>query len=235
MAHSKFRMFVAASGKMGVGSVIFAIVFLSVGIFEHSEEKNITSFSFVLLAFICLGWGCYLAWSAEHDKLEKETEKNSKPNFKVEISEFVRNAGDLASTASTFFANISVVNTSVSESSIRSVYIQTPVENGKFKASNFGSHDLVRQKVVPTPYGIQGTMTRPVTDRIEDVLQRLALEPLKRGVHKQGWLEFSEVPFAHISQGFDFYVEDAYGDTHGPFRKLPEMEVGYVGNRRQNF
>ena len=45
MAQSKFRMFVAASGKMGVGSVIFAIVFLSVGVFEHSEEKNITVFA----------------------------------------------------------------------------------------------------------------------------------------------------------------------------------------------
>ncbi len=209
-------------------------IFLGVGIFEHLKGQNISSSLFVLLAFGCLVWGCYLAWSTEHDKLEKEIEKNSKPNFTVEISEFVRNAGDLVSPGSTFFANISVVNTSISESSIRSVYIQTPVENGKFKASNFGFHDLVRQKVVPTPYGIEGTMTRPVTDRIEDVLQRLALEPLKRGVHKQGWLEFSEVPFAHISQGFDFYVEDAYGDAHGPFRKLPEMEVGYVGNRRQN-
>jgi hypothetical protein len=233
MARSKFRMFFSASGKLGVGSVIFAIVFLSVGIFEHYKEKNITSFSFVLLAFICLGWGSYLAWSAEYDKLEKEIEKNSKPHFTVDISEFVRNAGDLGSAGSTFFANISVVNTSISESSIRSVYIQTPVENGKFKASPFGFRDLVRHKVVPTPYGIEGRMTRPVTDRIEDVLQRLILEPSIKGFHKQGWLEFPKVPFADKLQGFDLYVEDAYGDTHGPFRNLPEMEVGYVGNQRQ--
>ena len=77
-------------------------------------------------------------------------------------------------------------------------------------------------------------MTRHVTDRIEDVLQRLRSEPLKKGFHKQGWLEFPNVPFADKLQGFDLYVEDAYGDTHGPFRNLPDMEVGYVGNQRQN-
>jgi hypothetical protein len=63
MAQSKFRMFVAASGKLGVGSVMLTAIFLGVGIFEHLKGQNISSSLFVLLAFGCLVWGCYLAWS----------------------------------------------------------------------------------------------------------------------------------------------------------------------------
>jgi hypothetical protein len=207
---------------------VFALAF-------HKDNPWLIRSSFVLAgAFVVIAIA--LAWRDEHSRLLVEIAKNSKPNFEVEVSEFVRNTGE-TSSGTTYLARVAVVNTIDSPSTLRSVYMKTPVQKGNFRASKFGSAHLLRHKPTPIPTVVGEQVLsaeRPVREVVKDVLPILNTEALCRGVHREGWVTFLEVPFETSDQEFTFYVEDGYGDPHGPFLLNIETEVGHVSTWKQN-
>jgi len=168
----------------------------------------------------------FFVWRDERTALSSEQAKSTFPNFRADISEFVRDADLNSRIGFTFFAKMFIVNLSDSKATVRSVYIETA--EGSTRASAFGKGQLVRHKEIRIPRGVDAiSMTQPVSDSIVDVLPSLNTEPLEKGSHREGWLKFKDFPDDFITQHFAFYVQDGYGTPHGPFSFSGEPEAGY--------
>jgi hypothetical protein len=168
-----------------------------------------------------------LAWRDEHAARMKEVAKNTKPNFKMDILELVRNVKLDSDVGSTFFANVSLVNISEARSTLRAVYLRNPATETRAKAQLFSHGNLIRRKRVETPFPLDGEMTVPFTTVIVDLLSGISTVPLDKGTHREGWLKFPEVPFDGSKTGYRLYVQDAFGVEHGPFIPATELEAGF--------
>jgi hypothetical protein len=225
-----FGLFVEASGRWGVTSMTSAAVLLIVGIVEHLRDKNFTGFGFVVFAFLCLGWGCYLAWNDEHKKLETEIAKNVKPRFTADIIESVRDVSvDKEDFGRTLIAKVSIVNWSDAPSTIRSVYVTMPDHDGVFPASEYGSARLHTRVATSFPQGL-GIVesTVPLERKVVDVLPRMTSTSHEKGTHVDGWLKFPDVPYAFKGIRPKFFLVDGYGDTHGPFFPENDFSGGLI-------
>ena len=79
--------FFAASGRLGGGSVAFAVVLFSVSIYEHVNDRNIPAYWLEGLGVLAFCFGALVAWNEEHKKLIAEMNKNQKPLLEGEIVE----------------------------------------------------------------------------------------------------------------------------------------------------
>jgi hypothetical protein len=212
-----------------MGSAFFTLLGIA-ALLSHKVNDWFVYIAFLAAVFFLFG-GTFYVWNDKRKELLEEEAKNGKPKFKMDVSEFVLSGNLESQIGFTYYANTSVINVSPSKSTIRSVYMRTQEQTGKFKASQFVSCSFVRYIPVPVPFGLEGTMTSPVTSHIKDGLHSLNTEPLERGHHKDAWLQFSDVPYTRDEKIFYFYIEDAYGDEHGPFQASTEMGDCYVQNR----
>jgi hypothetical protein len=55
-----------------IGTAIFVLA----AVFEHSRDKNLTSFAFIFLAATIFCWGAYAAWSDTDKRLQQEISKH---------------------------------------------------------------------------------------------------------------------------------------------------------------
>jgi hypothetical protein len=80
----KFFRFIRASGKIGGGSVIFALFLFAIAIWEHRAGKNVPASVLVGSGVTSFCYGCYLAWLK--DLQEKEAVLTSIESPKLELT-----------------------------------------------------------------------------------------------------------------------------------------------------
>jgi hypothetical protein len=68
MADWKVWKFLRAAGRIGGSSVIFAVLLFAIGTWEHYKQRNVPASWLVVVGLFFFTYGCYLAWSKEHDK-----------------------------------------------------------------------------------------------------------------------------------------------------------------------
>jgi hypothetical protein len=77
--------FLNASGKIGGGSVIFAIVLFMVAIWEHYRQKNIPASLLIAAGITFFCYGCYIAWLKELQEKEHIVSSLEKPDIKLDV------------------------------------------------------------------------------------------------------------------------------------------------------
>lgn len=75
MAKSRPIEFIQATGKLGGGSVILAILSFGITAWEHVKDHNVVASVFGFLSIIFFCFGAYWAWSEERDKREAVEKK----------------------------------------------------------------------------------------------------------------------------------------------------------------
>ena len=226
-----------AAGKYGLSSMTFALVPLVIGVYEHSREKNLSGFVFSVAALILIMWGCYLAWNEEHKKLQLEKARNARPEFRVNISSISHDITpkheiSWLDAGNTYVAKMSVVNIRPSPASIQSVYVTIGGESKRFAAEPFNKGQLCwSENGISRKFS--GQVVTPQIwkeETISDILPHLA-QPMAQGSHKDGWVRVTDLPSVADSGAFNFYVVDAYGESHGPFLPTAEMAFANIKER----
>jgi hypothetical protein len=179
-----------------------------------------------------------LAWRDEHRKLLTELERNSYPEFQVEVSRLFHDVTPIQGIAwlhcgNIYVAKLCLVNIRPSPSSVQGVYVTLDDQDKKFSAKPFDVTQLTWQKQKFAREFLGQTITEYSTqqENIRDLLPSL-IEPMTRGLHKDGWVYLSGLPKVDSSESFRFYVVDAYGKSHGPFISKAEMDVANVAKPR---
>lgn len=179
----RFMLFVKAAGTLGLLSVVAALSLFLVSVYEHIQEKNVTSYIFLACAALMFCVGSFLAWLEEHRKYEAEKSRHENPNFYLNI-ETVLTAYDDKQNLTTLCFAASLLNLgSVSNASGWCLRYQSP------------SVDMT-VKFISLP---QDTMPFPVVGGRNLILKRLELLPartlssLERGHTKHGRVLF-ELP-----------------------------------------
>ena len=217
MGKAKFVLFLKASGKLGLGSVILTLTFLLVGVVEHLRNKNIPTIVFVALAFSFLIIGSYLAWSAEHEKLLKEQSRRINPDFLITASSVVVG---LLDSHNTVLVKVTVVNKEDSPSTIKNYFLRQTVSSVPSKAIYFDHAtlptDRTQHSVVMTEDGVSYGNKRVMVE-LRGLLGEDKQRAWSKNVHQEGWLCFQLQERLTSHNGITslwLQIEDAIGEMH---------------------
>jgi hypothetical protein len=220
--------FAKAAGALGLTSVAAAVVFLFVSIFEHTQDKNVEAYSFIVIAALLLCNGAFLAWSAEHQLVEEKTAKLESFRTEADIGiEIVK--GYLSnSLPRDIMLGIRVVNRRDCRVTIPQVNLEIIRDGksipflGRFNATKPDARFLVREEIIG-----EGIRQRIHKRSTHDLFDSLVDIPLERGMHRYGEMIFTFDPSIkiNISERFRLTFTDALGKTHST-----EEEVGLTEN-----
>ncbi len=122
----RFLAFIAAAGNYGVASVVIAAVLLTISIYEHTRDKNVVSYVFVVIAALVFCIGAFIAWSEENKKYEAEKAKHDEPNFGLRIESIITHYNPESNITTTCFA-AAITNSRRTLQCIRMAYT-VPIE-----------------------------------------------------------------------------------------------------------
>lgn len=215
-----------------MSSAVFTILSIFASVTQKNNEWMIRASFICASLFIVVALA--LAWRNENKKLLVELARSSKPEFQVDVSRLFHDVTPAQGIpwldcGNTYVAKLSVVNVRPSPSSIQSIYVTLGDEEKRFVAESFKQRQLgwSRAGINRTLGGQSVTPQLWREETITDLLPSLS-EPMTQGSHKEGWVYLTDLPSKDDSAGFNFYVVDAYGYSHGPFIPKAEMELGNV-------
>lgn len=215
---------------MGCAAFTFLSLFLTV--FPQTPHWIYWATGLVAVSFLLRAG--FSVWRDEHNKLEVELEKNSRPEFQVEVSGLFHDVTPIQGIpwldrGNIYVARLSLVNVRSAPSSVQGVYVTLGDQDKRFSAKPFGTTQLswVTERFTRTFMGESVTEHNYQTETIRDLLPTVC-EPMIRGGHKDGWVYLSDLPSVDGGKAFSFYVVDAYGKSHGLFLPMAEMEVANV-------
>ena len=107
--NKNFIQFLVAAGKIGITSVIAALVLLVVSIVEHVHGANLASYVLACAAALMFGAGAYAAWGKEHEQYETEKAKHDNPNLELNVVSILTKYDATTNVTTLCFAGI-VIN-----------------------------------------------------------------------------------------------------------------------------
>jgi len=113
-----FVRFLKASGRIGGGSVIFALILFGIALWEHHFGRNVPTLLLVAVGVGFFCYGCYLAWLKEMQDKEKVIASIESPDFDLLLSGWTFFYDELKDIT-VFFLAASVLNKGHDSSVIR--------------------------------------------------------------------------------------------------------------------